>query len=118
MERGETALSVDIHEAMEHLKSIEQEYELIRKSLLDQLTTSYSSLPVARAAAGPLIKSLLDDLTTKIAKAEEAVSQAAAKQATEEKKDLEQFQEQQTLLEKLLKTLICKIFSLIGSMKH
>lgn len=95
--------AVDIHEEMEHLKSIEQDYETLRKALMEQLTAAYSSLPVARATAGPLIKSILDDLVGKIAKAEEVIAQTTKQVTAEDKRELSQLQEQQTLLDKLTK---------------
>jgi hypothetical protein len=95
--------AIDIREAMEELKTIEQEYEGVRKAITEQISNAYASLPVNRTAAGPLIKSLLEDSGGKIAKAEEEGAQSTKQQTAEEKKELAQLQEQHTLLEKLTK---------------
>ncbi len=54
--------TIDIHDAMEHVKSIERDYDERKKILLGAIETYYTSLPVKRGEAIPIIDSLLEDI--------------------------------------------------------
>lgn len=74
--------TIDIHEAMEHLKIIEQEYDKKKQTLFGQLDTYYKSIPAERNAAPAILASLIEETKKELEPFEEPIKPEQQAQVT------------------------------------